>query len=353
MPLMHERMDLDWQDLRFFLAIQRAGSLTAAATRLRVNQSTVSRRLAALESAIGARLFERTPGGLRPTATADRIAPAAERLETEALGIGRVLSGAESRVEGVVRVTATEGLGVHLVAPALRELHRAHPGLQVELLLDSKSLSLTRREADVALRLARPRQAGLVARKLGEVRSALYASARYLEERGRPAPRDGLAGHAILAYDDSLGAVPESRWMAQHARRAVCALRTNSVLAQLRAAEAGLGLALLPCYLAEPAGLVRVLPRTADVRRELWLALHADLQHAPRIRAAVEFFAATAKARAAALQASHGSRRDAPDLGAGTRESPSLALTRSAWTSARSRTWRGRARSSSAPGRRR
>src|SRR5512142_2896557 len=126
MARMRERMDIDWQDLRFLLAIQRAGSLTAAAARLRVNQSTVSRRLATLEGAIGARLFERTPGGLRPTATADRIATRAERLEEEALAIGRLLSGAgQTRVEGVVRVTATEGLGVHLVAPALRELHRA------------------------------------------------------------------------------------------------------------------------------------------------------------------------------------------------------------------------------------
>ncbi len=299
---MHDRMDLDWQDLRFFLAIQRARSLTAAAARLRVNQSTVSRRLAALEAAVGARLFERTPAGLRATATADRIAPAAERLEAEALAIERALCGAEARVEGVVRVTATEGIGIHLVAPALRELHRAHPGLQLELLLDSKSLSLSRREADLALRLARPRQAGLIARKLGEVRSALYASARYLEERGRPALRDGLAGHAILAYDETLGAVPESRWLAQQARRAVCALRTNSVLAQLRAAEAGVGLALLPCYLAQPAGLVRVLPRSADIRRELWLAVHADLQRAPRIRVAVEFLADLAKARAMALE---------------------------------------------------
>lgn len=299
---MRTRMEIDWQDLRFFLAIRRAGSLTAAAARLRVNQSTVSRRLAALESAVGARLFERTPGGLRPTALAERIAPAADRLEAEALAVGRVLGGAESRVEGVVRVTATEGIGIHLVAAALRELHRAHPGLQLELLLDSRALSLSRREADLALRLVRPRQPGLVARKLGEVRSALYASARYLEERGRPPSGEGLAGHAILAYDDSLGAVPESRWLAQHARRATCALRTNSVLAQLRAAEAGVGLALLPCYLAEPAGLVRVLPRSADVRRELWLALHADLQHTPRIRVAVEFLAGVAKARAAQLQ---------------------------------------------------
>jgi DNA-binding transcriptional LysR family regulator len=299
---MQERMDLDWKDLRFFLAIQRAGSLTAAAARLRVNQSTVSRRLAALESAIGARLFERTPGGLRPTTTADRITPAAQRLEAEALAFGRALSGAGPRVEGVVRVTATEGLGTHLVAPALRDFHRAHPGMQVELLLDSRSLNLSRREADMALRLTRPRQAGLVARKLGEVRSALYASARYLEERGRPAPSDGLAGHVILAYDESLSAVPESRWMAQQARRAACALRTNSVVAQLRAAEAGVGLALLPCYLAEPAGLMRVLTRSADVRRELWLVLHSDLQHAPRVRVVVEFLAATAKARAAALQ---------------------------------------------------
>lgn len=201
-----------------------------------------------------------------------------------------------------MQVTATEGLGIHLVAPALPELGRAHPGLQVELLLDSRSLSLSRREADLALRLARPRQPALVARKLGEVRSGLYASPRYLAERGRPAPGGGLAGHAVLLYDEALGAVPESRWMAQQARRAGCALRTNSVLAQLRAAEAGVGVAMLPCYLADPAGLVRLLPRAADVRRELWLAVHADLQHAPRVRAVIAFLADVARAAAAALR---------------------------------------------------
>ncbi len=296
---MQERIAIDWRDLRFFLAILRSRSLTAAARRLRVNQSTVGRRLLALEEAAGARLFERTPDGYRLTAAGERVVPAAERLEAEAFAIERALTGLESRVEGAVRMTATEGIGIFFVAPALRELHRAHPGLEVELVLDPRTFSLSRREADLALRLARPRQAGLVARRLGEIALALYASPGYVQERGRPAASGRLSGHVVLGYEESLADVPESRWMAVHARDAAPVLRTNSVLVLLQAAQAGLGLALLPCYLAEGTGLVRALPLAAGVRRELWLAVHADLQHTAHIRAVIEFLAAQAKARAA------------------------------------------------------
>lgn len=291
-------MSLEWGDLRLFLAIVRAGSLTAAARRLGVDQSTVSRRLAALESAVGTRLLERTTGGYRATTAGERLLPAAERLEVEAFACERALSGLESRVEGTVRLTATEGIGTAFVAPALRELHEAYPSLGVELLLDSRTLSLSRREADLALRLARPRHPGLVARRLTEVASALYASSRYLAARGRPAGGKGLVGHAVLAYDESLAEVPEYRWLATYASRAERVLRTNSVLVQLQAARAGLGLALLPCYLAEGAGLERVLPVAAGVRRELWLVVHADLQRTARIRAVMAFLADLARQRA-------------------------------------------------------
>lgn len=296
---MHDRMSYEWGDLRLFLAIVRAGSLTAAARRLGIDQSTVSRRLAALESAVGTRLIERTTGGCRATAAGERLLPAAERLEVEAFACERALSGLESRVEGTVRLTATEGIGTAFVAPALRALHAAYPSLGVELLLESRTLSLSRREADLALRLARPRQPGLVARRLAEVASALYGSPRYLAARGRPAGGEGLLGHAVLAYEESLAEVPEYRWLAAHAIRAERVLRTNSVLVQLQAAQAGLGLALLPCYLAEGAGLERVLPIAAGVRRELWLVVHADLQRTARIRAVMAFLADRARERAA------------------------------------------------------
>jgi DNA-binding transcriptional LysR family regulator len=298
---MRERMDLDWRDLRLFLAIVRAGSLTAASRRLGVNQSTVSRRLLALEEAVGTRLLERTPEGYRPTAAGERVLPAAERLEAEAFACERALTGLERRVEGTVRLTATEGVATAFVAPALEPLRRAHPALEVEVLVDSRALSLSRREADLALRLARPRQPGLVTRRLAEIASALYASPRYLAERGRPRTEDGLRGHAVLAYDESLAAVPEARWIASKAREAERVLRTNSVLVQLQAARAGLGLALLPCYLAEGAGLERALPLAAGIRRELWLAVHADLRGTARIRAVIDFLAARAKGYAAWL----------------------------------------------------
>ncbi len=292
-------MELDWQTLRFFLAVFRAGSLTAAARRLGVNQSTVSRRLLGLQDAAGARLFERARDGYSLTPAGKRVLPAAERLEAEALAVERALTGLESRVEGAVRLTASEGIGTSFVAPALCDLCRMHPGLEVELVLDHRSLSLSRLEADVALRLARPRQAGLVARRLVEIPSVLYGSAGYLQERGYPAASGGLSGHVVLGYNESVTAVPESRWMVARARNAERVLRTNSVLVQLKAAQAGLGLALLPCYLAEGTGLVRALPLSAGAKRELWLVVHADLQRTRRIRAVIEFLAAQAKARAA------------------------------------------------------
>jgi DNA-binding transcriptional LysR family regulator len=298
---MQKRMDFNWQDLRVFLSILRARSLTAAAKRLGVNQSTVSRRLHSLEEMVGERLLDRAPSGYRLTAAGEQVLPAAERLEADALAMERTLSGLHVQAEGTVRVTATEGIGAFLVAPALPELHRAHPRIEVELVLDHRTLSLSRREADLALRLSRPEQPGLVARLLGRIAYELYAAPRYLEERGRPAASGDLSGHDVLGFDETLTTIPESRWLTHHGRKATLVLRSNSGVALLQATLAGLGMALLPCYLADAAGLVRVLPRSIGLRRELWLAVHADLQHTARIRAVIEFLVAQVEAHAGAF----------------------------------------------------
>lgn len=278
-----------WDDARFFLEIHRAGSLSAAGRGLRVNQSTVGRRLAALESALGARLFDRTPEGYLLTPSGEALLPRAERMEEEALAAARDVAGGEARLAGSVRLTAPETFGSRFLTARLADFHRRYPDIALELVADNRAFSLSRREADVALRLARPVQPLLVTRQVAEVGTTLYASKGYLAARGKPRPRE-LSGHDLIGFDETFQPEAEMRWLAQHARGARVVFKSNSSQSQLAAAEAGMGLALLPCYLADPVpGLVQVLPVSKGVVRGLWLVLHRDLRHTARVRALADF----------------------------------------------------------------
>jgi len=278
-----------WDDARYFLEVQRAGSLSAAGRRLRVNQSTVGRRLAALEATLGARLFERTPDGYVLTVAGETFLPRAERMEEEGLAAVREVAGHEVRLAGTVRLTSPETFGSRFLASRLAGFQRRYPDIHLELVADNRALSLSRREADVALRLARPVQPLLVTRQLAEVASALYASESYLSEHGKPRPPD-LSGHRLIGFDETFQPEAEMRWLARNARGAREVFKSNSPQAQLEAAASGLGLALLPCYLADPVpGLVRLLPASKGVVRGLWLVLHQDLRHVPRVRALADF----------------------------------------------------------------
>jgi DNA-binding transcriptional LysR family regulator len=278
-----------WDDARYFLEVHRAGSFSAAGRRLRVNQSTVGRRLAALEGTLGARLFERTPDGYVLTVAGEAFLARAEKMEEEGLAATREVAGHEARLAGTVRLTAPETFGSRFLASRLMAFHKRYPDIDLELVADNRALSLTRREADVALRLARPAQPLLVTRQLAEVTSALYASKAYLAEHGRPRPPE-LSGHLLIGFDETFQPEAEVLWLARNARGAREVLKSNSPQAQLEAASAGMGLALLPCYLADPVpGLVRVLPASKGVVRGLWLVLHRDLRHVPRVRALADF----------------------------------------------------------------
>jgi DNA-binding transcriptional LysR family regulator len=278
-----------WDDARFFLEIHRTGSLSAAGRKLRVNQSTVGRRLVALELALGARLFDRTPDGYLPTPAGEALLPRAERMEEEALAAARDVAGGEARLAGTVRLTSPEAFGSRFLTTRLADFHRRYPDITLELVADNRALSLSRREADVALRLSRPTQPLLVTRQVAEVGVTLYASEGYLASRGRPRLAD-LSGHDLIGFDETFQPEAEVRWLAQHARGMRVVFKSNSQQAQLAAAEAGMGLALLSCYLADPVpGLVRVIPASKGVVRGLWLVLHRDLRHTVRVRALAEF----------------------------------------------------------------
>lgn len=281
---------LEWNDLHFFLAIARHRTLSAAARALGVQQTTMGRRLAALEGRAGTRLLAHTPQGYVLTEAGEATLAHVERIEAEALAVERAVSGTEQRLEGSVRLTAVETLAVELLTPVLARFRERYPGIVLELIVDSRSLSLSRREADVALRLARPTERELVARRLPDIATAAYASPLYLERQGHPASDGQGAGHwRILPHEELMG-TPEMRWFQAATGRAGTALRSNSRYAQRAAAMAGMGIACLARYLGDAAGeaLVRLDLGAAPPPRELWLAVHRDLRDAPRIRALME-----------------------------------------------------------------
>jgi DNA-binding transcriptional LysR family regulator len=284
---------LDWDDLKSFLAIARHGTLSAAARVLKVSQTTMGRRLDHLHGRAGATLLERTPTGFRLTSTGAAILGEVERMEDAALSLERTISGENQSLEGLVRVTAVDALAAHILTPGLAGLQQAHPGLVVEMITDNRSLSLARREADIAVRLGRFDAHETIVRKIGEMAFAVYASPAYVESFGLPDWKAGAPGHRIVRVQDDLLDTPDGRWFAERTARAKPALLANSREVQLQGVMAGLGLGHLPCYLASSqADLIR-FDTGAVLTREIWLGVHRDTRHAPRIMAVQEVLVAT------------------------------------------------------------
>ena len=293
---------LEWDDLRSFLAIARHGSLSAAARMLGVEQSTMGRRLAALEQRSGVRLLQKIPRGFVLTAAGEAILAHVERIEHETLAVERAITGKDVRLAGTVRLTTLETFAVEVLTPALAAFREKYPGITVELLADTRALSLARREADIALRLARPTQAGLVVRKAAEIGFALYAAPAYLDRHGPPDFTAGAPGHAVIRVEEDLIGTPDMAWFTGLTAQSEITLRTNTRYAHLAAARAGMGIACLARYLGDPAtGLVRLAPPVPAPVRELFLVVHADIRHTPRIRALTEMLTATLKRQASLL----------------------------------------------------
>lgn len=279
----------DWNDLRFVLAVARAGALTAAAKTLGIDHSTVFRRLNTLEERLGLRLFERLPGGIyEPTPGGERMAAAAERMEEEALAIGRDLAGRDHRLSGRLRVTCSETLAYRLLTGHIAAFRQAHPGITVELMIENRVLSLSRREADIALRPVRPKEPELWGRKLADVAWAIYG-----KRNGAHGPNDearrrqDLSAYPLIGWNETAGEIAAASWLSRAAPDDAFVFRTNSLVNQLIAAKAGMGLALLPCYLGDPEPeLVRFLTEPIkEMAGELWVVTHADIKGTARVRA--------------------------------------------------------------------
>ncbi len=281
----------DWENLRHFVMLAREGTLSAAARRLGVDHATVARRVAALETDTGLKLIDRRARSYQLTDAGRRIAATARPMEEAAFAVGRAVQAAKPGLRGEVSISSPPSLANALIAPQLFHLRRQHPGIRIKLIGEKRAASLNRREADVALRLSRPREPGLIARKIGGFGFGLYGAATYLKETPRHA-------FAFIAYDNSMDDAPQQKWLQTIAAGHEIVLRTNDLENQAAAARTGVGLAVLPQFLGEAdLGLARCDFMPTPPNRDVWLLVHRDLRQAPLVRAVMEFLTDCLKAR--------------------------------------------------------
>ncbi len=287
----------DWDDLRFFLAVARAGRLTVAARRLGADHATVSRRITALETALKAKLFERRPQGYALTEQGERLLAKAEAMETEALAASSEIGGADLALSGAVRIGAPDGFGTTFLAPRLAKLAQAYPELEIQLIAMPRLLSLSKREADIAITLNPPKEGKIVARKLVDYKLGLFAAPSYLETAPPVTKPEDLFDHRIIGYIDDLIFSPELDYLDEVVKGLRAHVQSSSVVAQMNACVAGAGIGVLHHFMAaDDPRLVPVLPETVSITRSFWLIVHADLKDVARVRATVDFIVKEAKA---------------------------------------------------------
>lgn len=281
-----KRSDPDWEDLRYFLALARHGSLSAAARALKVSHATVARRVASLEAALQAPLFDRKADGYAPTARGRRVEQLARTME-DAARASADLTSPDAGLSGLVRLTMARSMAERFVVDRLGHFHRQHPGIDLEIIADSRVISLSRREADIAIRFGRPKDSDLLARRLSSVAFSFYASRGYAKALGKnPSP-------AMIGFDDENEFIADAAWLNREFPQARFIVRTNSQSTQAAAARAGLGVAQLPLHVGnDDPRLVPVKLTKNPPDREVWMLLRKDVARLPRVRAVADYLAA-------------------------------------------------------------
>jgi DNA-binding transcriptional LysR family regulator len=282
---MHNLATFDWSDLRYFLAVAREGSSLAAARALRVNQSTVHRRLAELEKRLGCPLVERRPSGYRLTEYGEELRPYAERVEQAASALRRHAATFDKGMRGTVRVTCSTTIAHRLMRSALLdEFHKRYPGIKIELLMTDRVLDLSNDEADIAIRGGAAREEALVGKKIADVPWAIYASRSYIQRNGRPRSPEDLRSHYIIEFTGEIANLAAARWLQSKASQASISGQASNVPSVLLAVKSGGGLSLLPSPLADlDQDLVRVIGPIPEVNYPIYLFTHRDLRRIPRI----------------------------------------------------------------------
>jgi DNA-binding transcriptional LysR family regulator len=276
--------DIDWESVRYFLRAAESKSLSGAARALGVEHTTVGRRLAGLERAVGASLVERGPSGLALTPLGERVLELAAAMDASARAIAELGSAERTNVRLVVPTGFTA-----LLTPHLEALRRAQPGVSLEIVSSGRRVDLRKGEADLAIRVGPIDDEALIARKITDVGSALYASRAYLARTREPVDPDDLGTHAVIGFHRSLSAMPAAEWLAARSPRATIVMRSREAVDMLTAARSGAGLAVLPCFLgdAEPS-LERLTREPIGVRR-VSLIYRREARLSPELRAVIAF----------------------------------------------------------------
>lgn len=277
--------DLNWTDLKHFLALVRAKTIPAAAASLGVNPSTTLRRLRSLETTLGFPLFEKDNQRYELTNEGHEIAEIAREMESRSHLISMKAASLTSKLSGKVRVACTDGVGFGLLMPLARQFRYLHPGIDLDLLCAERNVDLSRREADLAIRHGQPKEGNLISRKLADYALYFYASKSYLS-------RTKLDRYEFVTSGELNAHLPGATYAREHIHSPKVIIRTNSISAKLAAVRSGLGIVHLPRYLAqnEPE-LVRVDLGAPPFKRPMWLVMHADMRDIPRIRATADFLA--------------------------------------------------------------
>lgn len=277
----------DWDDLRHFLAVARTGSTLGGARRLGVNQTTCARRVAALEAAMGATLFERRQAGYRLTEVGQRVVALAERVEAEVAALSQTVQADRRVLAGTLRVTTSETLANMVLTPFIGRFREAHPRARVDVAIDDRKFDIARGEADIALRAGRqPEKTGVVVRRICFLPWTVYGARDHAARHGLPRTPEALARHGLIGGEGALADIPGSRWLERIAGPGAIVSRSGSLTNMMAGVAAGLGLAALPCMLAdrEPA-LVRCFPPVPEIGDDLWLVAREELREVPLVRA--------------------------------------------------------------------
>ena len=293
---------LDWDDLRFFLAVARHRTLALAAKHLRVTQSTVSRRIVSLQEGMGVRLLQRGADGYVLTLAGESIRQHVERVESETRLVEAAVAGLDVRLAGLVRVSSSQMLTSHLLAPCFAALHAQHPDILIETLPDLPDEALVTRDADVIVGLRRFGQHDLVARNIGHLAFGLYACVSYLAQHGEPDLDSGGSGHRLITLLDDQVLPEHAAWLAEHAGQAKVVLRADSYETQHWSASYNGGLALLPRFRADAEPALRRIATPVPVpSAEIWLGAHQENRLVPRVRTVLDCIAQVVRSKAVML----------------------------------------------------
>ncbi len=280
---------MNWDDLRIFLAVARAGQILGAARRLGLNHATVSRRISALEEAMATKLFHRQTTGSELTEAGERFLEIAERIEREMNEARAAVSHDDGSVQGTVRIGAPDGFGVAFLAPRLGKLTARHPGLSVQLVPVPRSFSLSRHEADIAITVERPSEGRLVAGKLVDYELRLYASRKYADEHGLPANPGQLSDHRIVGYVPDLAISPSLDYGAEFWPGWQAGFQISSALGQIEAVRAGSGIGILHSFIARGLQDLVAVDTIAPIRRAYWLVYHESVRTLRHVQTAAAF----------------------------------------------------------------